>query len=345
MIERSVLRATSVRTYMFIAIGCTVLGMLFFSFLHYSNTGNLPSFGNQGRQFLVAIAITNLLGLIIFLLDQLLDRVLHWENNFLLRFISGLLTHMVVVLLFFTTIGSSFLKLNREEISKIAILFIISVFIYEIFYGLFYSYRYYAVTQAEQLRSERWQLELQFESLKSQISPHYLFNCLNTVSSLLYKDARVAEEFIRRMADTFRYVLSHQTRKLVTLREELDFVKSYYFLLQVRYEYNLQLEINIPSGILDTLIPPMTLQLLVENAVKHNAISREQPLMVYIHTKDNTSLVITNTKTSPLTPISSFRVGLENIRRRYGFFSQQKIVIRNDDKFLVQLPVLTPAET
>ena len=218
--------------------------------------------------------------------------------------------------------------------------FTISVSIYEIFYGLFYSYHHYAVTQAGQLRSDRWQLELQFESLKSQISPHYLFNCLNTVSSLLYKDARIAEEFIRRMADTFRYVLVHQKQKLVTLREELDFVKSYYFLLQVRYEYHLQLEINIPQNILESMIPPMTLQLLVENAVKHNAISKEQPLLVYISAKDNTCLLISNTKTSIIKPRTSFNVGLDNIHKRYGFFTSQKVVVRDEERFLVQLPVL-----
>jgi two-component system, LytTR family, sensor kinase len=190
------------------------------------------------------------------------------------------------------------------------------------------------------LRSDRWQLELQFESLKNQISPHYLFNCLNTVSSLLFKDTRVAEEFIRRMADTFRYVLSHQKQKLVSLREELEFVKSYYFLLQVRYEYHLKLEINIPQNILESSIPPMTLQLLVENAVKHNKISKEKPLLVYIGAQDNQRISVSNTKTDATQPVTSFRVGLENIRKRYTFFTNEKVVVRDEEKFLVLLPVL-----
>ena len=309
-------------------------------FLHYSATGTLPAFGEQQGKYLLAIATTNVVGLIILLIDKLLDKVLHWKHNFLLRFITGLGTQILFVILFFTLLGNYAFNANGEEILKLTIVFIIAVFIYEIFYGLFFSYRYYAITQTEQLRSERWQLELQFESLKSQISPHYLFNCLNTVSSLLYKDTRIAEEFIRRMADTFRYVLDHQADKLVTLQEELDFVKSYYFLLQVRYEYHLQLEINVPHNILDTRIPPMTLQLLVENAVKHNAISKDQPLLVYISALDNTTLLVSNTKTSSLKPANSFRVGLDNIHKRYSFFSQQKVKIRDDDKFVVELPVL-----
>src|SRR5262249_52739870 len=154
--------------------------------------------------------------------------------------------------------------------------------------------------QVEQLRSERWQLKLQFESLKSQISPHYLFNCLNTISSLLYKDSHMAEEFIRRMADTFRYVLSNQKQKLVSLREEVEFVKAYYYLLQVRYEHHLKLEVNLPKSLLDSRIPPMTLQMLVENAVKHNIISKDQPLLVYISAQDNTFINVTNTRTQTI---------------------------------------------
>ncbi len=245
-----------------------------------------------------------------------------------------------MVLVITSATGIYLFGLTAEEILKLNIVFMLVVFIYEIFYGLFYSYYHYAVTQAEQLKSERWQLELQFESLKNQISPHYLFNCLNTVSSLLFKDTRVAEEFIRRMADTFRYVLSHQKQKLVSLREELEFVKAYYFLMQVRYEYHLRLDINIPQNILDSPVPPMTLQLLVENAVKHNKISKENPLFVYISAQDNTHILVSNSKTTVAEPITSFRVGLENIHNRYRFFTTEKVIVRDEDKFLVLLPVL-----
>jgi two-component system LytT family sensor kinase len=344
MFGETVQRADLMRKYILLITGCTALGILFFMFMHYSQTGFIPSFREQGNKYFLAIVVTNLLGLIIHQVDLLLDKAIHWKTNFLVRFISGLGAHVTVVILFFA-VSKNTLNINGEEALKLSILFIIAIFIYEIFYGLFYSYRYYAVTQAEQLRSDRWQLELQFESLKSQISPHYLFNCLNTVSSLLYKDTQIAEEFIRRMADTFRYVLAHQTQRLVTLREELEFVKSYYFLLQVRYEYHLQMEINVPQNILDTMIPPMTLQLLVENAVKHNAISKEQPLLVYISAKDNTSLIVQNTRTSAVTPRSSFRVGLENIHKRYSFFTKQKVNVLDGEKFVVELPVLKKKAT
>lgn len=336
----------TLRKYVLLVGVCGMLGVLFYLFIFYGQQWRLPSPRRYAGEYLSAAISTILFGWIVLLVDRLLDRAIHWESNFLLRFISGLGANTLLAILFFTLAGKYWFKAETEVILKLNMLFTITVFIYEIFYGLFYSYRYYAVTQAEQLQSDRWQLELQFESLKSQISPHYLFNCLNTVSALLYKDSRIAEEFVRRMADTFRYVLGHQKHRLVTLREEVEFVKSYYFLLQVRYAYHLQMEINIPSSLLDTWIPPMTLQLLVENAVKHNAISPEQPLLVYLGAKDNTHLIVYNTKTQTLRPTNSFRVGLDNIHRRYKFFSHEPVRISDGEKFHVQLPVIrTQTET
>jgi two-component system LytT family sensor kinase len=337
---RIVSRSYLMKKYILLALGCAVLGCLSFMYIHYSVTGSFPSLGARAKDYLLSVLVTIVLGVLIFQADKFLDRLIHWKNNFLLRFISGLGANVLIVISYLTAVSNWLVRRNTEETLKLIILFVIIVLIYEIFYGLFFSYRYYAVTQAEQLRSERWQLELQFESLKNQISPHYLFNCLNTVSSLLYKDTQMAEEFIRRMADTFRYVLAHQKQKLVTLREEIEFVKSYYFLLQVRYEYHLQLEINLGQNVLDTMIPPMTLQLLVENAVKHNAISKDQPLLVYISSIDNTSLQVYNTKTSAVKPTTSFRVGLDNIHKRYSFFTKDKVIVRDEEKFLVQLPIL-----
>ncbi len=328
------------RKYGLLALGCTGLGVLLFIFIYYSENGSLAPVRLLWKKYLLLIALTNAIGILLFQVDRLFDQIIDWKSNFLLRFISGLVANILMVLVFTSATGIYLFGLTAEEILKLNIVFMLVVFIYEIFYGLFYSYHHYAVTQAEQLKSERWQLELQFESLKNQISPHYLFNCLNTVSSLLFKDTRVAEEFIRRMADTFRYVLSHQKQKLVSLREELEFVKAYYFLLQVRYEYHLKLDINIPQNILDSSVPPMTLQLLVENAVKHNKISKENPLFVYISAQDNTHILVSNSKTTVAEPITSFRVGLENIHNRYRFFTSEKVIVRDEDKFLVQLPVL-----
>lgn len=317
-----------------------LLGALFFLFVIYSETGHLPDARTWATRGLWLLLLTTVLGIVVFASDQRLDQWVPWHQTFLWRLVLGFIWHMVLAFGLLVVVRNHIFADPVAESLKLGVLMVLTLFAYQVFYGLFYSYRYYAVTQAEQLRTERWQMELQFESLKSQISPHYLFNCLNTVSSLLYKDATLAEEFIRRMADTLRYVLGHHKQKLVPLREELEFVKAYYFLLQVRYEYHLHMEINVPAALLDTPIPPMTLQLLVENAVKHNAISKTQPLNVSI-VADGQVLRISNSKTTASPRTESFRLGLENIHQRYRFFTAQPVTVLDQDTFSVGLPLLT----
>jgi len=343
------------RTYVLLVSVASLLGILFYVYIFYSENGLFPSPEKEGLYYGLSLLLANLTAVTVYHTDRRLDAWIGWKNLFLRRFLTGFLVNSVLTSLLVLALGTLLFNLLsdvlfadfyhqwREEIWKLSILIWITFFLYEVFYGWFFSYRYYAITQVGQLLSERWQLEVQFESLKSQISPHYLFNCLNTISSLLYRDSRMAEEFIRRMADTFRYILVNQKQKLVTLREEVEFVKAYYYLLQVRYEHHLTLEINLPKNLLDTRIPPLCLQLLVENAVKHNHISRDQPLLVYISALDNTHITVANTKTVAAHPKTSFRVGLENIRNRYRFFTPEKIVVKDDEKFTVQLPVIKNA--
>lgn len=328
----------TMRKYLILVVLCSSLGVLFYLYLHYSVTGGLPYFKDHSLNIFAASVLTVAIGFVVFHADALLDRFLSWRKSFMLRWLIGFLlnTALAISMVF---LGNLYFESNKDAVIKISILFAMTLFLYEIFYGWFYSYRYYAHAQVEELQAERWQLELQFQSLKSQISPHYLFNCLNTISSLLYKDSHTAEKFIRRMADTFRYVLANQQQQLVTLQQELDFVKAYYFLLQVRYEQHLQLEINLPKSLLNSAIPPLTLQLLVENAVKHNEISKDLPLLVYISARDNTHLLVTNNRTSKQ-EAPGFKVGIENIKQRYQFFTEEKVLVQQGDKFTVQLPVL-----
>jgi LytS/YehU family sensor histidine kinase len=145
---------------------------------------------------------------------------------------------------------------------------------------------------------------------------------------------------VRRLAQTYQYILSSQEKRYVQLDEEVDFVQSYYYLLRIRFQQQLQVEINLPSNVMRSKIPPLTLQILVENAVKHNTISNDNKLFIYITAQDNTYLRVMNTKTGNAQNIQSFRVGLENIRKRYAFFTDKRIEITDDEKFIVALPVI-----
>jgi two-component system, LytTR family, sensor kinase len=336
-----------------ITLGSGVVGFLFYSYLHYSESGFFPSFTKERAQIIASVFNGAILGVALFFFNRNLNQWLPWRKYFTSRFIVGYtldtLLSFVMTLGLATIMASladskSFWKVldgDDEDLKwKIAILLITIMFIYNVIYALLYSYQHYAIAQIETLQNERRQLELQFEALKSQISPHYLFNSLNTISSLLFKDLPSAEQFIRRLAQTYQYILSTQSKKYVLLREEVDFVQSYYYLLRIRFQQQLSVEINLPSGIMDSPIPPLTLQMLVENAVKHNNLTSDKKLFIYITAQDNLYLKVINTKTNLLNAPESFQVGLENIRRRYQYFTDQKIEIRDEDKFTVSLPVI-----
>jgi two-component system, LytTR family, sensor kinase len=344
-----------IRKIAMIMLGAGFLGILFYAYLHFSEIGKFPNLVSTSAEIIASFFMGSLWGLSLYLFNHQLDRWLPWRKYFATRFLIGYTANVAIAWLITLGLAWIFISLTGDEnfwkglsrkdedlLHKITILFLTSIFIYKVVYALLYSYQHYAIAQIETLQSERKQLELQFEALKSQISPHYLFNSLNTISSLIFKDLPSAEQFIRRLAQTYQYILATQNKKYVLLKEEVDFVQSYYYLLRIRFQQQLSVEINLPNGIMDSKIPPLTLQMLVENAVKHNPMSSDKKLFIYITAQDNTYLKVINTKTGVIDSVSSFRVGLENIRRRYQYFTDKKIEIRDEDKFMVSLPVILP---
>lgn len=331
------------------------VGLFFFFYLQFSEsrTGTVQPVDQTVSGILLSILIGTATGFSASYFNALLDRIFPWQAGFAGRFLLGYIAQVLFVLSVAGSLALIFIEIFKpavfwkglstsdEDLAwKFFILIVVTVFIYKVIYTILFSYRQYAVTQIETIQNERRQLELQFEALKNQLSPHYLFNSLNTISSLIYNDPQTAEQFIRRLALTYQYILSTQHKKHVTLSDELDFVQSYYYLLRIRFQQSLTLEVNLPKSILNSPIPPLTLQLLVENAVKHNTITSEKPLLIYISAVDNTLLKVTNTKNESVQSSASFKIGIENIRKRYEFFTAKKIEVRDEEKFIVSLPVL-----
>jgi LytS/YehU family sensor histidine kinase len=247
---------------------------------------------------------------------------------------------------------SDFLFEQQDGLIKTAILLFVFTLIITLFEFLFYSYRQYAAIQFESIKLTREKLELQYTLLKSQLSPHFLFNSLNTISSLIYRDVKVAEKFIREFAKSYHYILSTHNKNLVSLKEELDFVKAYGYILQKRFENALTIEYNIPEEKSMTRIPPLSIQLLIENAVKHNIIAEQNPLKIELFIEDNVYLVVRNNyQGKPYylkiknklykKPVErSYKIGLDNIQKRYSYFTERKIRIIKDSCFTVKLPIL-----
>ena len=180
----------------------------------------------------------------------------------------------------------------------------------------------------------------QFESLKAQVNPHFLFNSLNVLSSLIYIDQQKASKFVRQLSKVYRYVLEHKDMDTISIKEELPFIESYIFLLKTRFDQNLIIDLNIPGDKTNLKVAPMVIQLLIENAIKHNIVSKAKPLRVAICLKDDYLEVRNNLQLKSSTEVSS-KVGLNNIKKRYEYLTNRKVLIEeSDNAFVVMIPLL-----
>lgn len=215
----------------------------------------------------------------------------------------------------------------------------ISIFIgtiYECLYLL--EYLTNSIAETERLKRENIQSEL--DSLKNQVNPHFLFNSLNTLASLIEEEPQTAVAYVQELSQVYRYILQSKDRELTTLREEIKFIKAYLFLVKMRFGENIQTQINISEDYWEKQIPPLTLQILVENAIKHNVISSAKPLNIDIFIEAGL-LVVRNKFQKKTTTVDSNKVGLRNIANRYKLIASENIeVLQNALYFTVMLPLL-----
>jgi len=191
----------------------------------------------------------------------------------------------------------------------------------------------------EQLKNQ--QMKTQYEVLQNQMSPHFLFNSLNTLTSIIPEDANAAVSFTEKLSEVYRYILQNKDRELVSLGEEMEFVKSYLFLLRMRYPNNLSFEFNIEQKFQNQTIPPLTLQMLVENAIKHNVVSKAKPLHIDVYIENGKSVIVKNNLQPKGSLEKSTKTGLENIRKRYSILGNREIdVITSASNFMVAVPLI-----
>lgn len=193
------------------------------------------------------------------------------------------------------------------------------------------------------LRAERQEKEYllsRYETLKNQVNPHFLFNSLNALASLIYDDPATAEEFIAKLTKVYRYVLEHKEAIVVSLSDEIRFMQNYVFLNQIRFGANLNLRMSIEPEKEQSFLPPLTIQLLAENAIKHNIISKEQPLEIAVYTEGN-FLVVRNNLQVRIGNVSSTGIGLQNLKDRYSFLSEENpMFFVENDYYYAKIPLL-----
>ena len=334
----------------------TILGLVLYSYLYYSELGEFPELFKDWVLITYLVIGANIIGLTLILVNSVLNKIPFWRKKIGFRFVFGILINYFSIFILVALFIWIYLTLNQlnytlkallEEYNEIKIRTYILILVLDILYVVFdfliYSYKYYSYGQIQNAKLERKQMQLQFEALKTQLSPHYLFNSLNTVSSLIYKDVHQTEVYIRKLAKTYQYILASDKKQLISLKEEVEFIKDYSFLLKIRFGEAFKVHMDINANLLENLIPPISIQILVENAVKHNVFDDDQPLEVDIIAIDDIVFVKNKILKAPSSR-ESFKIGLSNIRKRYQVFTDKKIKIIKDDYFKVELPLLKPGK-
>lgn len=206
--------------------------------------------------------------------------------------------------------------------------------------AIYYIAKYRESRLRKEQALEQQQLRFQLDALKNQINPHFLFNSFNTLLNVIEENQVHAAKYVEKLSDFFRTILTHRDSDLISLKEELALIEDYYYIQQHRYGINFQLIVNIEVDKMKKMLPPLTLQMLLENAVKHNIISKRKPLKVEIYNEGD-SLFVKNPLQLRKVSQPSTKVGLQNIRKRYELLTKQHIYIEEKDGFfVVKLPLL-----
>ena len=178
-----------------------------------------------------------------------------------------------------------------------------------------------------------------YEALKNQVNPHFLFNSLNTLNSLIKIDADKAQNYVQQLSSVFRYTLQNQ--EIITLKEEMDFTQSYCQLMQIRYGENLKFVQQIDEKYYSYKIMPLSLQILVENAIKHNVVSNKHPLTIIIKTTVDDNIIVSNPIQPKIKPEQGNGIGLVNLSERYRLMWKKEISIdKKNDMFEVTIPLI-----
>jgi two-component system, LytTR family, sensor kinase len=283
--------------------------------------------------------------------SHLVDLKIKWIEKPVLRSIVGIVTLVVDSVVVFTLVQLLMMYLVyhlstieawpyiiQPILFALLISFIMSLIFTAI--GFFKAWKT-ALISSEKLKAEM--MAYKYESLRNQINPHFLFNSFNVLSDLVYADQAMAVKFINQLSELFRYVLDNRDKELVTLQDELDFMNSFVYLLKTRFENKLRVNIEVTSEP-EEFIVPMTLQLLVENAVKHNEVSEAYPLSINIR-RNNSSLEVENSLRIKAIGDVSTKTGLKNISQQFSYFTDREVEVHSsDNSFLVRVPILKTAE-
>lgn len=294
---------------------------------------------------IIGFFIILVFGYVIKVIDVYLDKKFPFERNPFRRLMLQFgLTLSVVILL--RAIGAFFIidvvhfKISRELwIASFALnIFMVMSVILSIFgYHFFVRWKQEKVNAAE---LEKEKALVQYDNLKNQLNPHFLFNSLSSLNSLIFENPQLASDFLQQLSKVYRYVLENKEKNLVSLETEIKFVNHYVQLLKTRFDGGLDIYYNLEERVNDLKIVPVTLQVLFENAVKHNVTSKTSPLKIEVYNEGDT-LIIRNSLQLKHQIETSNKQGLENLKNLYRYLSEQQVSVQQDSQsFAIKIPLL-----
>ncbi len=324
--------------------GVIILVIIAAIFLVLYNTDAAPEL------YLTTGWVIAVLGLIFLgnrLLTKLLDRRLPWlqhgNKRFYWQLSLGILLSLLIINVSYL-IFKLLLTQDPPDMAQITTMNALGTLILLPTISINFGIQFLKNWKNAQLASEEFQKEsikAELEALKNHLDPHFLFNNLNILSSLISKDQKLSQSYLEKFAEVYRIILQSSSEELVALHEELDFISAYMYLLQIRFEDTIQLDINIEPENKQYYLPPLTLQMLIENAIKHNIITEIRPLKMSIECRDQYLVIKNNLQEKKVAARNSSKTGIKNIERRYSYFTNKQVeVFRNEQSFIVKVPLI-----
>ncbi|NNF21593.1 MAG: histidine kinase [Saprospiraceae bacterium] len=284
----------------------------------------------------------------IFLLNRIFDYFMNWKaypvSRFLSQMLLGTLVSLLAINLSYNIIKDQFTSAPPDA-NQMLLLNIYGFALILPIFSLYFGFKFLKAWRKSEIETEQLQKEnarSQMMTLRNHLDPHFLFNNLNILSSLMDKDISLSKDYLDKFAEVYRIILRTDYSDLITVSEEMKLVDSYLYLLKIRFDESVLFDIRIDQKHLDMAVPPLSLQMLIENAIKHNRTSSDNPVRLKIYSSDNNEIVVENNKViKKYGEKGRSGTGLDNIRKRYAFFSEKNIDV-SDGKYnyKVTLPLL-----
>lgn len=336
----------SVKTILVILFAASITPPLFMLLRDLISGGTVPELRDFFINIAYSVGPTVSLTAGCTLAISVLSKKLPWNEKALARLVTELLVIIVLALgvAFLFTYANSMANGNANFKRLFSTNIFFNLFITLLVVAFLEASFFFRQWKQSLLESERLQKEhfkAQFQNLKNQVNPHLLFNSLNALTGLIEKDAAKAVEYVQDLSKYLRLVLNQSNEEAIELRAELALLHHYYQLQRARFRDAFVLQVEIPDDVQGELIPPLVLQMLVENAVKHNVMSRSQPLVVQVRWSEG-FLNVANKKVPKPSDERSTGVGLDNIASRYSLLGGRVIdIFDGPTEFRVQVPLLT----